>query len=59
MLTGLIAAYVAQGYSAKASALLACYFHGKAGDELALDHHNITASQLAKQLPLTVKAFLI
>lgn len=59
VLTGLVAAYVAQGYSAKASALLACYFHGKAGDELALAHHNITASQLAKQVPLTVKAFLI
>lgn len=58
VLTGLIAAYVAQGYSAKAAALLGCYFHGKAGDELALNHYNITASQLAAQLPLAVKTFL-
>ena len=58
VLTGLIAAYVAQGYSAKAAALLGCYFHGKAGDELALAHYNITASQLAAQLPRTVKTFL-
>ncbi|SMC61577.1 NAD(P)H-hydrate dehydratase [Pedobacter africanus] len=58
VLTGLIAAYVAQGYSAKAAALLGCYFHGKAGDELAVDHHNITASSLAAQLPLSVKRFL-
>lgn len=58
VLTGLITAYLAQGYSAKAAALLGCYFHGKAGDELALNHHNITASQLAAQLPVTVKTFL-
>lgn len=58
VLTGLIAAYVAQGYSAKAAALLGCYFHGKAGDELALNQYNITASQLAAQLPLSVKRFL-
>lgn len=58
VLTGLITAYLAQGYSAKAAALLGCYFHGKAGDELALDHYNITASQLAAQLPLSVKRFL-
>lgn len=58
VLTGLITAYLAQGYSAKAAALLGCYFHGKAGDELALDHYNITASRLAAQLPLSVKRFL-
>lgn len=58
VLTGLIAAYVAQGYSAMAAAILACYFHGKAGDELAVNHHNITASQLAAHIPVTVKAFL-
>ncbi|MDR6784175.1 ADP-dependent NAD(P)H-hydrate dehydratase [Pedobacter africanus] len=58
VLTGLIAAYVAQGYSAKAAALLGCYFHGKAGDELASDHYNITASQLAARLPRTLKTFL-
>ena len=58
VLTGLITAYVAQGYSAKAAAILGCYFHGRAGDELALSHHNITASQLAAQIPVTVKSFL-
>ncbi|MBB5438060.1 NAD(P)H-hydrate epimerase [Pedobacter sp. AK017] len=57
VLTGMIAAYVAQGYSAKAAAILGCYFHGKAGDELAMGHYNITASQLAAQVPVTVKAF--
>lgn len=57
VLTGLIAAYVAQGYSAKAAAILACYFHGKAGDELALNYNNVTASQVAAQLPKSVKSF--
>lgn len=58
VLTGLITAYVAQGYSAKAAAILGCYFHGKAGDELAVSYYNITASQLAAQVPITVKRFL-
>ncbi|WP_316813070.1 NAD(P)H-hydrate dehydratase [Pedobacter heparinus] len=58
VLTGMIAAYVAQGYSAKAAAILGCYFHGKAGDELAENHCNITASQLAVEIPVTVKRFL-
>lgn len=58
VLTGLIAAYLAQGYSAKAASILACYFHGKAGDELAVTHFNLTASQLAAHIPVTVKTFL-
>jgi len=58
VLTGLITAYVAQGYSVKAAAILGCYFHGKAGDELAVDHYNITASQLSAQVPVAVKSFL-
>lgn len=59
VLTGILAAYVAQGYSAKAAAVLACYFHGKAGDELAESHFNVTASQVAQQIPKTVKKIMI
>lgn len=58
VLTGMIAAYIAQGYSAKAAAILGCYLHGKAGDELATVRYNITAMQLAMQVPITVKNFL-
>lgn len=58
VLTGLITAYIAQGYSAKAAAILGCYFHGKAGDELAANHYNVTASQVAARIPVTVKAFV-
>jgi ADP-dependent NAD(P)H-hydrate dehydratase len=58
VLTGLIAGYVAQGYSAKAAAILGCYFHGKAGDELAANHYNVTASQVAARIPVTVQLLL-
>lgn len=56
VLTGMLAAYLAQGYSAKAAAVLSCYFHGKAGDELSLTYFNVTASQVATQIPLSVKS---
>lgn len=56
VLTGILTAYLAQGYSAKAAAILSCYFHGKAGDELSTTHFNVTASQVAAQVPLTVKS---
>lgn len=55
VLTGMLTAYLAQGYSAKAAALLACYFHGKAGDELSFTHFNVSASAVAAQIPITVK----
>lgn len=55
VLTGLVAAYVAQGHQNWEAAVLACYFHGKAGDELAVHRFNVTASQVALQLPKTVR----
>ncbi|WP_316746273.1 NAD(P)H-hydrate dehydratase [Pedobacter gandavensis] len=58
VLTGMLAAYLAQGYSAKAAAVLACYFHGKAGDELSMTHFNVSASQVALQIPVSVKSLL-
>ncbi|WP_449435210.1 ADP-dependent NAD(P)H-hydrate dehydratase [Pedobacter steynii] len=58
VLTGIITAYVAQGYPAKDAAILGCYFHGKAGDDLANHFFNVTASQVAMQIPKTVKDFL-
>lgn len=58
VLTGLITAYLAQGYSAKDAAILGCYFHGLSGDDLAKNRFNVTASQVAEQVPLTIKEFL-
>ncbi len=34
VLTGMIAAFLAQGYPSEEAAIIACYIHGKAGDEL-------------------------
>lgn len=53
VLTGLITAYIAQGYSSADAAVLGCFIHGMAGDELAKERFNITASQLAEQLPIS------
>jgi len=57
VLTGIITAYVAQNYTARDAAILGCYFHGLAGDQLANTHFNVSASQLALQLPKTIKDF--
>lgn len=51
VLTGIITAYLAQGYSPKDAALISCFLHGRSGDELASVCFNITASQLAEALP--------
>jgi len=58
VLTGIITAYLAQQYTAAEAAILGCYFHGKAGDELAAESFSITASQLARQIPKTIKTFI-
>ncbi|MBG6235392.1 hydroxyethylthiazole kinase-like uncharacterized protein yjeF [Pedobacter sp. CAN_A7] len=55
VLTGVLTAFMAQGKTALESALLACYFHGKAGDDLADDHYNVTASQVAENIPLITR----
>ncbi|EDM34373.1 putative sugar kinase [Pedobacter sp. BAL39] len=58
VLTGLITAYVAQGYDARDAAMLACYFHGLAGDELAESMFNVNALQLAAQVPKSIKKMI-
>ncbi|PTS91394.1 NAD(P)H-hydrate dehydratase [Pedobacter sp. HMWF019] len=55
VLTGILAAYRAQGYSNEEAAVLGCYFHGLAGDSLAENEFNVTASQVAEHLPAVVK----
>lgn len=55
VLTGVITAYRAQKYNSEISAILGCYFHGKAGDELGLEKFSVTASSLARQLPKTIR----
>lgn len=57
VLTGIITAYTAQKYTARDAAVLGCYFHGLAGDQLAETSFNVSASQLALQLPKAIKEF--
>jgi len=58
VLTGIIAAYIAQGYEPAQASVLGCYFHGRAGDELAGKRFNVSASRVAARLPKTVRKFL-
>lgn len=58
VLTGVITAFVAQGYPVKDAAILGCYLHGKSGDNLAETYFNVTASQIATEIPKTLKSLL-
>lgn len=55
VLTGITAAFIAQGYPSAEAAVLACYVHGSSGDELATGRFCITASDLAKHVPYVLK----
>jgi hydroxyethylthiazole kinase-like uncharacterized protein yjeF len=58
VLTGMIAAFLAQGYSPKDSAIIACYLHGKAGDELNAEGMNsIPPRYLIKKLPFVLNEY--
>jgi ADP-dependent NAD(P)H-hydrate dehydratase / NAD(P)H-hydrate epimerase len=58
ILTGIIAGFVAQRYSAPDAAILACYIHGKAGDHLAQEQFVVTASHLATRISKEIKALI-
>ncbi len=59
VLTGCISGFLARGYSAFEAAVIGCYVHGKAGDELAKHYEVTTASAVASQIPLTVRQLLM
>jgi NAD(P)H-hydrate epimerase len=56
VLTGIIAALLAQKYTPEQACLIGAYLHGKAGDELALPNRMavVLPSDLIKHLPITV-----
>ncbi len=52
VLTGMIAGFLAQGYSSEQAAIIACFLHGKAGDELRKEGMNsIPPRYLIEKLP--------
>ncbi|MES3019574.1 MAG: NAD(P)H-hydrate dehydratase [Bacteroidota bacterium] len=55
VLTGMIVSFLAQEYSAEEAAILGCYLHGKAGDELRAEGMNsIPPGYLIKRLPYVI-----
>lgn len=59
VLTGLVASFLAQGFTAGQAACIACYLHGRAGDDLAEYDVSVTASAVARQVPGTLKGLII
>jgi len=55
VLTGITVAFLAQNYSSIDAAILACYIHGRAGDSLAGDKFVVSASEVARQVPIELK----
>ncbi|RZJ81585.1 MAG: NAD(P)H-hydrate dehydratase [Flavobacterium sp.] len=55
VLTGIITSFLAQSYSVAEAVMLGVYLHGKAGDELAQNQFAVSASQVAEQIPKTMK----
>lgn len=55
VLTGMLTAFLAQGYPPRSAAILACYLHGAAGDLLANDSGMavVPAGQLIQAIPST------
>jgi NAD(P)H-hydrate epimerase len=56
VLTGIITALLAQGYSSADACMIGAYIHGKAGDELALPGRMavVLPGKLTRQLPFTL-----
>jgi hydroxyethylthiazole kinase-like uncharacterized protein yjeF len=56
VLTGVLAALLAQKYSSEDACIIGNYIHGKAGDELALPNrmHVVLPGRLITQLPVTM-----
>ena len=59
VLTGMIAAFLAQGYSAEEAAMAGCYLHGKAGDILKEKSgmHSIPPRYLIRKLPEVIGSY--
>jgi len=59
VLTGIIAALLAQKYTPENACIVGCYIHGKAGDELALPNRMnvVLPGKLITQLPVTMAKF--
>lgn len=59
VLTGMIVAFLTQGYSSKDAVILACYLHGQAGDELHEESgmYIVPARYLIERLPYIINKY--
>lgn len=55
VLAGMIGAFVSQNYNPLQATVLATFFHGKAGDDLAQTHFCVTPTDILDILPKTIK----
>ncbi|WP_253248927.1 NAD(P)H-hydrate dehydratase [Pedobacter sp. AJM] len=58
VLTGVIAAFLAQKYTPADAAVLGCFVHGKTGDSLAQHKFVVTASQVAAGIADTIQKLM-
>lgn len=59
VLTGMIAGFLAQGYPAKEAVMIACFIHGKTGDELRDKGMNsVLPRYLIETIPFIIERFL-
>ena len=60
VLTGVVSGLLAQKFTPVQACLTGVYLHGKAGDELALEHqfNVVLPHQVARQIPATIAALL-
>ena len=56
-LTGMITSFIGQGYSSMKAAYLAAYIHGYTGDKLAKSMFSVSASDVLKEIPISIKEF--
>jgi len=56
VLTGMIASFLAQGYSSESATILGVYLHGAAGQSVG--GYVVTASDLIKELPVVTEEYL-
>ncbi|SKB29944.1 NAD(P)H-hydrate epimerase [Parapedobacter luteus] len=55
VLTGMLTSFLAQGYPPQEAAILACYLHGTAGDQLAANGMAVVpAGKLIRMIPLAI-----
>jgi ADP-dependent NAD(P)H-hydrate dehydratase / NAD(P)H-hydrate epimerase len=57
-LTGIIAAFIAQGIGPFEAAVCGAYIHGCAGDKLSEEMYSVNASDIIKNLPVVIKEFV-